>query len=108
MSQTDQERPERERLEQEQPLPERPLPEQALPEQPAADGPATGPAADRAQDLPRPSDLRELLTDGVVELRKRAELATGRAGAGTEDGITENYLETMARRAAERAGRPRA
>ncbi|MFC9585240.1 hypothetical protein ACFVJ8_20750 [Streptomyces yangpuensis] len=51
--------------------------------------------ADRAQDALRRADLRELLTDGVVELRKRGELATRRAGMGEE-----NYLETMARRAA--------
>ncbi|MDX6759686.1 MULTISPECIES: hypothetical protein [Streptomyces] len=61
--------------------------------------------ADRAQDALRRADLRELLTDGVVELRKRGELATRRAGMGNE-----NYLETMARRAAEQTataeGRP--
>lgn len=63
-------------------------------------------SADRAQDVLRRPDLRDLLTDGVVELRKRGELATRRAGAGAE-----NHLETMARRAAERVaaeGRPRA
>ncbi|MFD4245243.1 hypothetical protein ACFWP3_27200 [Streptomyces sp. NPDC058525] len=54
-------------------------------------------SADRAQQAMRRSDLRELFTDGVVELRKRGELATRRAGAGND-----NYLETMARRAAER------
>ncbi|MEU9147683.1 hypothetical protein [Streptomyces sp. NPDC048349] len=61
-------------------------------------------SADLAQQVMRRSDLRELLTDGVVELRKRGELATRRAGVGNE-----NYLETMARRAAERVaaeGRP--
>ncbi|MFF8262968.1 hypothetical protein [Streptomyces virginiae] len=60
--------------------------------------------ADRAQDALRRADLRELLTDGVVELRKRGELATRRAGMADE-----NYLETMARRAAEQIaseGRP--
>ncbi|MFJ4780058.1 hypothetical protein [Streptomyces sp. NPDC088762] len=60
--------------------------------------------ADHAHHLMRRSDLRELFTDGVVELRKRGELATRRAGVGNE-----NYLETMARRAAERIaaeGRP--
>ncbi|MFD6938162.1 hypothetical protein ACFWAP_18685 [Streptomyces goshikiensis] len=62
-------------------------------------------SADRAQEALRRSDLRELLTDGVVELRKRGELATRRAGAASEH---ENYLEIMARRAAERAGHPRA
>lgn len=61
-------------------------------------------SADRAQDALRRSDLRELITDGVVELRKRGEIATRRAGAPGLD----NYLETMARRAAERAGHPRA
>lgn len=63
-------------------------------------------SADRAQEVLRRSDLRELLTDGVVELRKRGELATRRSGAATE-----NHLETMARRAAERVaseGHPRA
>ncbi|MFK0044676.1 hypothetical protein ACIQU4_11300 [Streptomyces sp. NPDC090741] len=63
-------------------------------------------SAERAQDVLRRSDLRELLTDGVVELRKRGELATRRPGAGAED-----HLETMARRAAERVaseGQPRA
>ncbi|MFJ6793021.1 hypothetical protein [Streptomyces sp. NPDC091268] len=60
-------------------------------------------SADKAQDVMRRSDLRELLTDGVVELRKRGELATSRVTAGSG-----NYLETMARRAAERAGHPRA
>ncbi|MEU6315725.1 hypothetical protein [Streptomyces sp. NPDC047014] len=60
--------------------------------------------ADRAQDAMRRADLRELLTDGVVELRKRGELATRRAGVNGE-----NYLETMARRVAENIaaeGRP--
>ncbi|MFE2554009.1 hypothetical protein ACFXGI_36640 [Streptomyces sp. NPDC059355] len=63
-------------------------------------------SADRAQEVLRRSDLRELLTEGVVELRKRGELATRRSGAGAE-----NHLEAMARRAAERVaseGHPRA
>ncbi|MGW8781961.1 hypothetical protein ACWGNM_28410 [Streptomyces sp. NPDC055796] len=63
-------------------------------------------SADRAQEVLRRSDLRELLTEGVVELRKRGELATRRSGAATE-----NHLETVARRAAERVaseGHPRA
>ncbi|TDU74894.1 MULTISPECIES: hypothetical protein [unclassified Streptomyces] len=63
-------------------------------------------SAERAQDVLRRADLRDLLTDGVVELRKRGELATRRSGAGAE-----NHLETMARRAAERVageGHPRA
>ncbi|MEV7726403.1 hypothetical protein AB0P15_16865 [Streptomyces sp. NPDC087917] len=43
------------------------------------------------------------IADGVVELRKRGELTARQAGpdAGSR-------LETMARRAAERAGRPHA
>lgn len=60
--------------------------------------------ADRAQSALRRSDLRDLVTDGVVELRKRGELATRRADTGGD-----NYLETMARRVAERIaaeGRP--
>ncbi|MET9319631.1 hypothetical protein ABZX75_05455 [Streptomyces sp. NPDC003038] len=130
----EQERPAQERPEQERPGPDRPEPEQPAAPGPATGSTAGGrsPAAtlellallaagaadlaldqlrqtaDRAQDLMRRSDLRELLTEGVVELRKRGELATRRAGAGPEGGITENYLETMARRAAEKAGRPRA
>ncbi|MET9469801.1 hypothetical protein ABZY44_34425 [Streptomyces sp. NPDC006544] len=94
-------------------------------------------AADRAPDGPRRSDLRERLTDGVVELRKRGEITTRRAAAqdaravpgapaapdspGTPDpsgasgasaasgssgsSAAEHYLEAMARRAADRAGR---
>lgn len=115
MSQTDHEHSEQERQQQEGPRQERP----------ANAAPSATPlelltllaagvadlaldqlrqSADRAQQVMRRSDLRELLTDGVVELRKRGELATRRAGM---DG--ENYLETMARRAAERVaaeGRP--
>ncbi|GHB60436.1 hypothetical protein GCM10010347_33110 [Streptomyces cirratus] len=54
----------------------------------------------------RPSATPELLAllaaaEGVVELRKRGELAAGRTAAGCED-----CLETLARRAAERAGHP--
>ncbi|MFD7839027.1 hypothetical protein [Streptomyces sp. NPDC059761] len=63
-------------------------------------------SAEGAQDALRRSDPRELLTDGVVELRKRGELATRRPDAGAED-----HLETMARQAAERVaseGHPRA
>lgn len=76
--------------------------------------------ADRAPDGPRRSDLRERLTDGVVELRKRGQIATRRAatsgtpgagaGAPAPPGASaaEHYLEAMALRAAERAGPPRA
>ncbi|MEU3777514.1 hypothetical protein AB0F11_30835 [Streptomyces sp. NPDC032472] len=56
------------------------------------------PGCDRPQEVPRPADPRELLTDGVVELRKRGELA-----AGPSDEDTEDPLATMARRTAERA-----
>ncbi|MFH9424202.1 hypothetical protein [Streptomyces sp. NPDC017529] len=56
-------------------------------------------AADRGQQLLRRSDLRDLLADGMNDLRARGELASRRV---TPD--TENYLEVMARRAAKRAG----
>lgn len=56
-------------------------------------------AADRGQQLLRRSDLRDLLADGMNDLRARGELASHRV---TPD--TENYLEVMARRAAKRAG----
>ncbi|WP_329199984.1 MULTISPECIES: hypothetical protein [unclassified Streptomyces] len=54
----------------------------------------------------RPSATLELLallaaTEGVVELRKRGGPAARPTAAGCED-----CLETMARRAAERAGHP--
>lgn len=82
-------------------------------------------AADRAPDGPRRSDLRERLTDGVVELRKRGQFATRRAATSGAPGTSapagapgpsgapgasaaEHHLEAMALRAAERAGRPRA
>ncbi|MCX5010567.1 MULTISPECIES: hypothetical protein [unclassified Streptomyces] len=111
MSQTEHEQSAQERSERERPQQERPA--NAAPASPAA-APlelltllAAGVAdlafdqlrqtADRAQHVMRRSDLKELLTDGVVELRKRGEVATRRAGVGAE-----NYLETMARRAAER------
>ncbi|KAA6212351.1 hypothetical protein CP973_23295 [Streptomyces albofaciens JCM 4342] len=58
-------------------------------------------AAERGQGLLRRSDLREILADGVGELRTRGELATRRI---TPD--TDNYLELMACRAVQRAGRP--
>ncbi|MFI2235917.1 hypothetical protein [Streptomyces chrestomyceticus] len=56
-------------------------------------------AAEQGQQLLRRSDLRELLADGVNDLRARGELASRRA---TPD--TENYLEVMASRAVKRAG----
>ncbi|MEU4202644.1 polyprenyl synthetase [Streptomyces sp. NPDC026294] len=56
-------------------------------------------AAGRGQQLLRRSDLRELLADGVDDLRARGELASRRVAPDTE-----NYLEVMARRAAKRAG----
>ncbi|MEU9007254.1 hypothetical protein, partial [Streptomyces sp. NPDC048551] len=63
-------------------------------------GPA-GPSG--ARSSPAAPDRPERLTDGVVELRKRGELAVRRAGADAGE-----CLEAMARRAAERAGRPHA
>ncbi|MEU6868470.1 hypothetical protein ABZ924_35445 [Streptomyces sp. NPDC046876] len=77
MPQTGHERPGR-------PVQERPVPH--------------APGRDRPQEVPRPADPRELLTDGVVELRKRGELA-----ACTADADTDDPLATMARRTAERA-----
>ncbi|MET9294679.1 polyprenyl synthetase [Streptomyces sp. NPDC003077] len=56
-------------------------------------------AADRGQLLLRRSDLRDLLADGMSELRARGELASRRVTPSTE-----NYLEVMARRAVKRAG----
>lgn len=125
MSQTEHEQSAQERSEQERSEQERSGRERPQQERPANASPAAAPlelltllaagvadlafdqlrqTADRAQHVMRRSDLRELLTDGVVELRKRGEVATRRAGVGAE-----NYLETMARRAAERVaaeGRP--
>ncbi|MFI5760953.1 hypothetical protein ACIA8F_08400 [Streptomyces sp. NPDC051563] len=77
----------------------------------ASAGPAAGLAvsarlrtsADREQQLRQRSDLRDRLTDGIVELRKRRQVATQRA-AGPAD--PESRLAAMARRAAERAGHP--
>ncbi|MBT2450604.1 hypothetical protein J7F03_26720 [Streptomyces sp. ISL-43] len=63
-------------------------------------------SADRARDPAHRSDPWALLADGVVELRKRGEIAMSRR-TGTA-GSAESHLVTMARRAAERAGRPRA
>ncbi|MEU3539226.1 hypothetical protein [Streptomyces paromomycinus] len=56
-------------------------------------------AADQGQQLLRRSDLRELIADGVDDLRTRGELASRRAAPDTE-----NYLEVMASRAVKRAG----
>ncbi|WP_407836087.1 hypothetical protein ACE1OC_06065 [Streptomyces sp. DSM 116496] len=47
-----------------------------------ATAPATArlrPPADQDQQLRHPSDLRERLTDGIVELRKRRQIAAHRA-----------------------------
>ncbi|MER5873202.1 hypothetical protein [Streptomyces sp. NPDC002044] len=58
-------------------------------------------ATGRGEDVVRRSDLRELVADGVRELRARGELASKRVAAADDD----NYLELMARRAAERRDR---
>ncbi|MEU9252026.1 hypothetical protein AB0D66_09320 [Streptomyces sp. NPDC048270] len=95
MPETEHEQPPRERPQEERAQPERPQEERAQPERPQEE---------RAQPAVGRPDLRELLIAGVVELRKRGELATRRADAGHE-----NHLEAMARRAAERVaaeGRP--
>ncbi|MEV8531477.1 hypothetical protein [Streptomyces sp. NPDC051211] len=55
--------------------------------------------SDIAQERP-PAEL----TEGVVELRKRG----GAAGRPVGQGVADDCLESMARRAAERAGHPRA
>ncbi|MFF1409080.1 hypothetical protein ACFVX6_04655 [Streptomyces sp. NPDC058289] len=78
----------------------------AAPATAPAGPPAIGrlrPPADRDQQLRHRSDLRERLTDGIVELRKRRQIATHRA-AGPAD--PEGRLAAMARRAAERSGHP--
>ncbi|MFE3761727.1 hypothetical protein ACFXPI_08165 [Streptomyces sp. NPDC059104] len=61
-----------------------------------------GPADDRLPGPAAPAHP-DRLTDGVVELRKRGELTTRPTGSDAGDRLAE-----MARRAAERAGRPRA
>ncbi|MET8756079.1 hypothetical protein ABZW32_39205 [Streptomyces sp. NPDC004667] len=61
-----------------------------------------GPADDRLPGPAAPTHP-DRLTDGVVELRKRGELTTRPTGSDAGDRLAE-----MARRAAERAGRPRA
>ncbi len=58
-------------------------------------------AADRGEGAVRRSDLRELVTDGVQDLKVRGELAARRVTAAD----SENYLELMARRAVERKAR---
>ncbi|BCL26818.1 hypothetical protein ACFFS2_00040 [Streptomyces aurantiacus] len=58
-------------------------------------------AADRSEGAVRRSDLRELVTDGVQDLKVRGELAARRVTAAD----SENYLELMARRAGERKAR---
>ncbi|MFZ3474091.1 hypothetical protein ACODT3_05675 [Streptomyces sp. 4.24] len=56
-------------------------------------------------DPMRPPMALEPFTDGVVELRKRGKAALN---CWTAAGGPEGPLAAMARRAAERAGRPRA
>jgi hypothetical protein len=58
-------------------------------------------AADRGQGAVRRSDLRELVADGMKDLKVRGELASRRVAAADSD----NYLELMARRSIERNGR---
>ncbi|MEV0371439.1 hypothetical protein AB0I10_16695 [Streptomyces sp. NPDC050636] len=55
-------------------------------------------ATDRGQGAMRRSDLRELMEDGMKELRARGELASRRV----TEADSKNYLELMARRAVER------
>ncbi|MEU9232467.1 hypothetical protein [Streptomyces subrutilus] len=83
MSQTEHEPPAQERARE-----ERPREEGAREERPREEG---------ARQPAHRSDPRELLIDGVVELRKRGELPLRRAGEGDED-----HLEAMARLAAQR------
>ncbi|WP_157855812.1 hypothetical protein [Streptomyces aureocirculatus] len=58
-------------------------------------------AAAGGQGAARRSDLRELVADGMRDLKARGELASRRVAAADSD----NYLELMARRAIERSGR---
>jgi hypothetical protein len=58
-------------------------------------------AADRGQGAVRRSDLRELVEDGLQDLKVRGELASRRVAASD----SENYLELMARRAIDRTAR---
>ncbi|WP_051840500.1 hypothetical protein [Streptomyces sp. NRRL F-5126] len=57
-------------------------------------------AADRGQGVASRSDLRELVADGVQDLKVRGELASKRVIAAD----SENYLELMAHRAIARNG----
>ncbi|OEJ34602.1 hypothetical protein [Streptomyces subrutilus] len=88
MSQTEHEPPAQERAREERAREERAREERAREERAREE---------RAQQSAHRSDVRELLVDGVVELRKRGELATRRADAGDVD-----HLEAMARLAAQR------
>ncbi|AXE24019.1 hypothetical protein C0216_11615 [Streptomyces globosus] len=67
--------------------------------------------AGRVPGVPQPGDPVELLTDGVVELRKRGGLAARLSGPAEGRGPdAEDRLETVARQAAERVaaeGNPR-
>ncbi len=53
---------------------------------------------DRGQGAVRRSDLRELVEDGLQDLKVRGELASRRVAASD----SENYLELMAHRAIDR------
>ncbi|MGA4844939.1 hypothetical protein ACOBQB_01080 [Streptomyces sp. G5(2025)] len=55
-------------------------------------------ATDRGQGAVRRSDVRELVADGMKDLKARGELASQRVAAADSD----NYLELMARRSIER------
>ncbi|MCX4782591.1 hypothetical protein [Streptomyces sp. NBC_01264] len=82
----------------------------ALAPGPAPAGPATTgrlrPPADREQQPWYRSDPREHLTDGIVELRKRRQIATHRTAGPADPADPESRLAAMARRAAERAVHP--
>ncbi|MBP0460560.1 hypothetical protein [Streptomyces montanisoli] len=57
-------------------------------------------AAGQGQGVASRSDLRELVADGVQDLKVRGELASKRVAASDSD----NYLELMAHRAIARNG----
>ncbi|MFI5617289.1 hypothetical protein [Streptomyces sp. NPDC051567] len=80
---------------------ERPETAQAAQAVEPADPTETAATAARTPKPPGPA-RRTDVADGVVELRKRA-----RPGAGRTPG-DEEYPQTLARRAAEKADRPRA